>query len=71
MRTAEDWIENLAEAYNCPDVAISETIKLIQLDAMQEGMRRAADMINNMDEDVGKIADNILTASDNLTPKNL
>lgn len=50
-----------------PHILTKCVYEQIQLDAMQEGMRRAADMINNMDEDVGKIADNILTASDNPT----
>ena len=42
MKTAEECLAMLSAVYSCPDVALTETIALIQLDAMKEGMRRAA-----------------------------
>ena len=42
MKTAEECLAMLSADYSCPDVALTETIALIQLDAIKEGMRRAA-----------------------------
>jgi hypothetical protein len=53
MKTAEECLDMIAAAYHCPDVAITETIRLIQLDAMKEGMRRGS-------EDTLLILDNYL-----------
>jgi cytochrome c553 len=80
MKTAEEWIQENnplllvgGGTYN----GILERYKQIQLDAMKEGMRRAAGMdrlarhTNASHEDVKQIADNILTAAEQLTERDL
>lgn len=38
MMTKEDAFERLRLAYACPDVALTETIELIQKDAYRQGL---------------------------------
>ena len=51
MKTAEEWIKyldpNTSSESCCYSPVPIEDIKQIQLDAMKEGMRRAADFIIN------------------------
>jgi len=44
MLTPKEALERLALAYQCPDVALTETISLIQLDAFKTGMTEAAEI---------------------------
>jgi hypothetical protein len=50
MKTAEECLELLQLANSCPDVALTETIAIIQLDAFKAGMTRAAKIANNYDD---------------------
>jgi hypothetical protein len=46
-------------------------IRAIQLDAMKEGMRRAAEIANRLDIPDDMLRDTILTAAEQLTEKDL
>ena len=73
MKSAEQW---LAETL-FSDTSSLDDVREIQLDAMKEGMRRAAGMdrlarhTNVSHEDVKQIAENILNVSERLTEKDL
>lgn len=45
MKTPEECLDMIAAAYNCPDIAITETIAVIQLDAWRQGMTDAARIV--------------------------
>ena len=82
MKTAEEWCEDMFGQGNWV-VADTATIKAIQLDAMKEGMRRAADcaisdaLMNHHDAEGRCNCGNcsagraILTAAEQLTEKEL
>lgn len=53
MKTAEEWCEELGLVHHKPtydidgrEMSMAECVKQIQLDAMKEGMRRAAETID-------------------------
>lgn len=71
MKTAEEHVCNLAVSPNLTDDAI-QTIREIQLDAMKEGMRRAAKIPyqSGITSPVDA-SDAILTAAEQLTEKDL
>lgn len=72
MKTAEEWYST--EYFDVADVNKDTFInicKQIQLEAMKEGMRRAAAMVETMDEDVSKMPSIINMASEQLTEKDL
>lgn len=69
MKTAEEHVCNLAVSPNLTDDAI-QTIREIQLDAMKEGMRRAAKLEMEHLSGVGG-SPTILTAAEQLTEKDL
>ena len=69
MKTAEDW---LMEPTNTPCIT-KDKIKQIQLDAMREGMRRAAVIANEREGDRRKLTTPIaiLSAAENLKESDL
>jgi hypothetical protein len=81
MKTAEEWLDNIGGGSPIGDEAdlmMIAIIKQIQLDAMKEGMRRAAE-IEQTTADIGTDYDAgwnhktqaILTAAEQLTEKKL
>jgi len=73
MKTAEEWIEETTGSPKCRLTTIGAcSIEEIQLDAMKEGMRRAAKCatIGNAKIQIQN-EENILTASEQLTIKDL
>lgn len=78
MKTAEECLDVIADAYNCPDVAITEAIQMILDEAVAHGMTIAAEIVSNTplgyiterDHKVTELHNNkceasILTARDN------
>ena len=47
MKTAEEWIPEMVAKYGVVRRGMTDTIKQIQLDAIKEGMRRAAGTCTN------------------------
>jgi len=70
MKTAEEMLDEHYENLNGNASDIIVAIKQIQLDAMKEGMRRAADTCNHWDTG-DKNEERILSASEQLTEKDL
>ena len=71
MKTAEQWLKEADEsnaqfAENYEDWRVNFT-KQIQLDAMREGMRMAADKIQSRED----LKQSILSAAEQLTEKDL
>ncbi len=80
MKTAEEWVKDLHGTSSSDIFLITKRhIKQIQLDAMKEGMKRAAEMISSCpsacecSQSVGwkESEQSILTASEQLTQKDL
>ena len=73
MKSPEECLEMLAAAYHCPDVAMTETIALIQLDAFKAGMARAADIADECDNEYRPetSSDEIQKAINSLKPGDL
>ena len=77
MKTAEEWADAYWQGYNAgPNYP--KFIEQIQLDAMKEGMRRAACLtrqnLNSLNVDSlarAVLADELLTATEQLTEKDL
>lgn len=69
MKTAEEMLDEHYENLNGNASDIIVAIKQIQLDAMQEGMRRAHDVICGKKSKGMKLA--ILSAAEQLTEKDL
>lgn len=76
MKTAEEWTNN--QPLGCDDCEHIAYVKQIQLDAMKEGMRRAAEVSKKeLEGTVGsgwagrQIAQAILTTAEQLTEKDL
>ena len=71
MKTAEEWLTQ-PQPKRCSEQDVIEWVKQIQLDAIKEGMTRAAEiacknLMNSHGEYTGKITrGQILTARDNL-----
>lgn len=47
MRTANECLDAIADAYNCPDVAITEAIQSIIDEAVAHGMTISAEITRN------------------------
>ena len=45
MRTAEECLDVIADAHNCPDVAITEAIQMILDEAIAHGMTLSAEVV--------------------------
>lgn len=45
MKTAEECLDVIADAYNCPDVAITEAIQMILDEAVAHGMTISAEIV--------------------------
>ena len=73
MKTTNECLDMIAAAFNCPDVSFTETIQAIQLDAMREGARRAAEIVNAYPQTISILSANkdILTTADRWTTKDL
>ena len=67
MKTAEECLDVIADAYNCPDVAITEAIQMILDEAIAHGMTLAAATAiwQPAHKHCGEIRDAIITARDN------
>ena len=71
MKTAEEWLEEMFGRNNWI-TADSVTIKQIQLDAMREGMRRAAEIVvTDEATSYSVIKSHILSAAEQLTEKDI
>ncbi len=71
MKTAEEWNKQLDSKMGIEEREQDvERIKQIQLDAMKEGMRRAAKM-HELGDSVHSMEETILSAAEQLTEKDL
>ena len=71
MRTAEECLDVIADAYNCPDVAITEAIQMILDEAVAHGMTIAAEICkarvteSDFTVEATRCCQKILTSRDN------
>ena len=72
MKSAEEWAKQLPMMLS-EQVKSRELVKQIQLDAMKEGMRRAAEVIPDSKAlfNAGQLRKAILAAAEQLTEKDL